>query len=91
MTFLQKLLVTWLPSRWAQAIQAESQSWLLRCPACGTTRSVWDVGGIRFKAASRSKRLYLRCAHCHSWRWMPMEHKPISEQIPAQPESFVRS
>lgn len=91
MTFLQKLLWTSLPSTWARAIQAESESWLLRCPACGTTRSVWEVGGIRFKAASRSKRLYLRCTHCKSWQWMPMERKPASEQIPTQAESLAPS
>lgn len=84
MTFLQQLLMAWLPATWARAIEAESQSWLLHCPTCGATRSVWDAGGIRFKAVSRGKRLRIWCPACQAWRWMSMDRKPASEEIPAQ-------
>lgn len=70
MTFMQKLVIALLPRRWSEAIRAESQSWLLRCAACGASRSVWEAGGIRFKAASAGKRSMVWCAQCRQLRWM---------------------
>ncbi len=75
MTFIQKLVITLLPKRWSEAIQTESQSWLLRCSSCGTTRSVWEAGGIRFKAASVGKRTLVWCAQCGQPRLMSVERK----------------
>ncbi len=75
MTLIQKLVLTLLPKRWSQAIQAESQSWLLRCTVCGATRSVWDAGGIRYKAASVGKRTMGWCAQCGRWRALAVERK----------------
>ena len=77
MTFIQKLVVGILPKRWSEAIQAESQSWRLRCSICGTTRSVWDAGGIRSKAASIGKSTLVWCAPCGQPRIMSVERKTI--------------
>lgn len=55
MAFIQRFLQALLPRRWTEQMQAESQAWLVRC-ARGCERSVWDLGGIRWKAAGRSRR-----------------------------------
>jgi uncharacterized Zn finger protein len=75
MTFIQNLVTSLLPKEWSAAIQAESESWLLACSVCGSVRSVWEVGGVRFKAASVGKRVMVRCAQCGQLRLMSMQRK----------------
>lgn len=75
MTFIQKVVIALLPRRWAADIQAESQSWLLHCPTCGTVRSVWEVGGVRYKAKSVGKRTRVWCTTCGQARLMSVEQK----------------
>ena len=69
-------LVNRLPAPWSQAIRAESESWLLRCAVCGTTRSVWEAGGVRSRAASRGKAVVIRCPTCGRLRTMSVTKKP---------------
>jgi hypothetical protein len=54
------------PSR-AAAMQAESRRWIVQCP-CGHASTVWDLGGIRWKA-SGSPRMLLTCPQCGRWGW----------------------
>lgn len=75
MSFVQQFVTTILPKSWRQAIRHESQNWLLRCPACGFIHSVWDLGGIRFKAASSNKKVRARCPHCSQISMMSLEYR----------------
>lgn len=75
MSFIQKFVITVLPQSWSQAIRHESRNWLLHCPACDSIHSVWDLGGIRFKAASLDKKIRARCPHCSQISMMPLEYK----------------
>jgi DNA-directed RNA polymerase subunit RPC12/RpoP len=50
------------------AMEAESRAWMVRCPHCGFERSVWDMGGIRYKAAGTSRN-YMRCPSCGKRGW----------------------
>lgn len=43
-------------------MEAESREWVSDC-ACGRTFSVWDVGGIRFKAKGNPTQR-LCCPDC---------------------------
>jgi hypothetical protein len=63
MSFSQKLLQAILPRHWAEEMEAESRSWTLRCKTCGLERSLWDTGGVRWKAAGRPVRL-VYCSQC---------------------------
>jgi len=56
-----------LPRKWFAAAEAESRLWMIRCP-CGAERSVWDTGGIRWKASGRT-RTYGRCTACGQRKW----------------------
>jgi len=63
MTLLQALLTKLLPRKWAAEMEAESRDWMMRCPQCNHERSIWEAGGIRWKAAGNPKR-WIRCPQC---------------------------
>ncbi len=67
MSVVQDLFVNLLPDSWAADMEAESRTWMVKCP-CGYEQSVWEMGGIRWKAAGNPKR-YLRCPSCGDRHW----------------------
>lgn len=73
MTSVQRLITTVLRP-WASSVEAESRAWMMRCP-CGYEQSVWDWGGVRWKAAGKPKRL-LKCPSCGERTWHTVYHKP---------------
>lgn len=48
------------------AAEAESRKWIATCPSCGKRISVWDLGGIRYKAAGKPWQGF-RCQACGKW------------------------
>ena len=74
MTFIQRLIVSLAPRRWAEAMETESRAWKARCESCGCERSIWELGGIRWKAAGEPRRR-LPCPECRQPRWHKI-HKP---------------
>lgn len=83
MSAVQRLFRCLLPRRWAEDMEAESRTWMVRC-ACGFERSVWEMGGIRWKAAGRPRR-FLTCPHCHRASWHTIYRK--TEQGSPPPSS----
>jgi DNA-directed RNA polymerase subunit RPC12/RpoP len=79
MSFFQRLFKAILPAEWARAMEADSRSWMVRCP-CGFARSVWEMGGIRWKAAGEP-RVYRKCPECgqRSWHKVSRDRPPASE------------
>jgi hypothetical protein len=67
MPFVRNLLLKLVSEERAAAIEKESRQWVLRCP-CGQERSVWDMGGLRYKAAGNPRRL-TRCPSCRKREW----------------------
>jgi hypothetical protein len=59
----QRFFLRLMPGR-AHEIERQSREWIDSCPHCGLDRTVWDVGGIRYKASSRGMH--------------PVEHRPGS-------------
>jgi hypothetical protein len=62
MTLIQKVVTALMPKTWADDMRRESLGWMQRC-TCGHEISVWDAGGIRWKAKGSPKRL-LACPGC---------------------------
>jgi len=56
------------------AMEAESRAWMVQCPKCGFERSIWESGGIRYKAAG-SSRQYRRCPSCGKLGWQKIYWK----------------
>ncbi|MBK7199531.1 MAG: phage terminase large subunit family protein [Anaerolineae bacterium] len=80
MTRIQRFLMAVLPKRWADAMRAESQAWQMRCNSCGATRSVWDAGGIRWKAAASRKQALVYCPQCGERRSTTIERIPATNR-----------
>ncbi|MDJ0908570.1 MAG: hypothetical protein QNI99_05230 [Woeseiaceae bacterium] len=59
---LRKLIVRFFPNL-AAKIEADSRRWMIHCKHCGFEQSVWDAGGIRYKARGTVWR-YGKCANC---------------------------
>src|SRR5688572_13563933 len=69
---IQRFVTRFVDAETATAIEAHSRAWLVRCPNCDFERSIWDLGGIRYKAAGRP-RLLARCPRCGSAGWHKVE------------------
>jgi DNA-directed RNA polymerase subunit RPC12/RpoP len=50
------------------SMEAESRAWMVSCPHCGFERSLWDTGGVRYRAAGTSRN-YMRCPSCGKRGW----------------------
>jgi hypothetical protein len=59
----------------ATDIERESREWIITCPNCGLERSYWDIGGVRYKAASRGKKMGARCPRCGKRGMHPVERR----------------
>ncbi len=70
---LRKLLFLLMPDR-AADIEAESREWMLQCQRCGYEVSVWDSGGIRYKARGKPRR-YGKCRNCQQRSWLTLYRK----------------
>ena len=57
----------------AQAYAAGRTWWQVRCCTCNTARSYWEIGAIRWKAASKGKRILFRCPTCQKLRAAAVE------------------
>lgn len=69
MPSIQNLFKRIFPRKWAADMEAESRQWFMQCPGCGYERSVWDAGGVRWKATSGGRRVLMRCPSCGKLTW----------------------
>ena len=70
MALVQRLLKSVMPAEVARRMEEESRAWMMRCPE-GHEISVWDAGGIRYKAKGRPIRLH-KCKECGKLRRMTL-------------------
>ena len=68
MSKVQNFFKAILPGSWAKSMEAESRRWIVRCNDCGFEKSVWDMGGVRWKAAGNpSNKIF--CRNCKKVTW----------------------
>jgi DNA-directed RNA polymerase subunit RPC12/RpoP len=60
---IRGIILKLVPARMAAQMEAESREWLMRCRACGEAVSIWDLGGLRYKAKGEPKMM-MRCPRC---------------------------
>jgi ribosomal protein S27E len=72
MSRTQRFFTRFAGAETAAAMEAHSRAWLVRCPNCGHERSIWELGGIRYKAAG-NPRLRLTCPNCGQAGWHAVE------------------
>jgi DNA-directed RNA polymerase subunit RPC12/RpoP len=61
--------------RRAEEAEQESREWLFICDECGAERSYRSMGGIRWKAASKGKKTYMKCPTCGQRRRHSVERR----------------
>lgn len=84
MPILRSLILKFVSRETATKMEAESRAWKLRCK-CGHETDYWAIGGIRYKAASRGKKLLLRCPKCGlTWHevYYDKDAFPVQKQPP---------
>jgi DNA-directed RNA polymerase subunit M/transcription elongation factor TFIIS len=70
---IRNIFLRLMPGRAAE-IEQQSRSWIVECPKCGHKVSVWDSGGIRYKARGKPRR-YGRCVNCRQRSWLRLYQK----------------
>ena len=73
MTRLQRSILGAFPRHLWRSIIRESRQWRVRCLTCGLSRTYWEMGGIRWKAASKGKWMLVRCPRCGRLRCSTIE------------------
>ena len=63
MSRIQQVISQRVPAAWAASMEAESRTWMVRCRSCGFERSLWELGGIRWKGSGKSWT-WGRCPEC---------------------------
>lgn len=71
---LRNIVLAAMPQSWRMSAQADSKSWITDCTACGHRGNVWELGGVRWKAAGKPVTGF-RCIGCGKFR-MQRIHKP---------------
>jgi RNase P subunit RPR2 len=64
-----------LSGKSAAAIERETREWFVVCQNCGHAVSVWDMGGIRYKAKGNQKTRKT-CPSCGERGWHSYERRP---------------
>lgn len=65
---LRKLIFALVSKKTAQAMETESRRWTFICKNCGKETSIWEIGGIRYKAVGNQKT-YMKCPACGVRAW----------------------
>ncbi|MBC7985159.1 MAG: hypothetical protein H7X93_00595 [Sphingomonadaceae bacterium] len=73
MSWVQRLATRGAPSGVISDVEAQSRLWIVECLKCGAERSIWEMGGIRYRAVGNQRNL-LKCFRCgrrswHRTRW----------------------
>jgi len=75
MSPIQRLILRLVPHSWAIGMEAESRRWIVSCP-CGYEQSIWDLGGIRWKATGSTK-MWRRCPQCGQLTGQTMTYREV--------------
>jgi len=67
-SFWQKLFKALLSKEAFASMESESRQWMVQCQNCKYERSVWEMGGIRWKAAGNQRALRI-CQNCDQKGW----------------------
>jgi hypothetical protein len=72
-----------VPAAWAVSMEAESRTWMVRCRPCGFERSLWELGGIRWKKKGLGKTwTWGRCPQCGKLGVHPISRRDPAESPP---------
>ena len=76
---LRDVILKLAPKGMRSAMEAESREWVMRCPNCGAERSIWELGGIRYKARGQPRRR-TTCWECGKKGWFKTYRKEQAQE-----------
>jgi len=71
---MRRLILWFMPDDMKRKAEAESRAWIGRCRHCNAETSIWDIGGIRYKAATRATTR-VKCPACGRFSFMTFEKR----------------
>ena len=77
MGLIQAFFLRVLPQRVAQDMKSESEAYRGHCKNCDREFSIWDAGGIRYKATGNKKHSSARCPHCLTRQMVKFERSSV--------------
>ena len=79
MGFFQKAFKMLVSERIFSEMEKESKRWFLICPVCGFEKSIWEVGGMKYKKSfhrySGGRRTLGKCPQCRKWVFFKVEKR----------------
>lgn len=60
---LRDFIMWFMSAKTKAAAEADSRRWGFVCDKCGERSSIWDIGGIKYKAVGESINL-VKCPKC---------------------------
>lgn len=88
MSSMPRFFAAVLPRRWMEAMEADSRRWMVRC-ACGFARSVWEIGGIRYKATGQPS-WFMKCPQCGQRSWHKVSLNSRKDSLPEMTPPIAR-
>jgi hypothetical protein len=82
MSLIQRFFVWILPKHLAHEMEMHSRAWTMTCLHCEHETSIWDMGGIRWRAYGNSRN-YMKCISCGRRSWHRL-HKKAEVPVPDQ-------
>ena len=72
----QRVVLFFMRKRAAE-IEASTKEWIIICPNCGLERTLWDIGGVRYKHHRRGNQegFRMRCPRCNERGGHVMQHR----------------
>jgi hypothetical protein len=84
MSRIQQVISRRVPATWAASMEAESRTWMVCCRSCGFERSLWELGGIRWKKKGSGKSwTWGRCPQCGKLGVHSISRRDPAESPPA--------
>ena len=73
---VQRIVLLFMRSRAAE-VEASTKEWIVTCQSCGLERTLWDLGGVRYKHARRGSQegFRARCPRCNQRAAHTMERR----------------
>ena len=73
----QKIMKFFSSSERFEKMKSESLQWKFICPVCSREGSLWEAGGIRYKAKGKPK-VRLKCPACKRNVFVTLKHIKIN-------------
>lgn len=69
---LRDLIFRFMSPTHRREAEADSRAWFMTCGKCGKVSSIWDIGGVRYKAVGRP-RSWFWCPACNKGSWSTIQ------------------